>query len=67
MTVPGFAKARQLASTYWLYVVWDPTELDAKPVIVKNLVDRLEYAARAHPTLGRCELAAIAVLREAEP
>jgi Protein NO VEIN, C-terminal len=46
MTTNEWLKARQLASTYWLYVVWDPGEPGAEPVIVKNPANRLEHAIR---------------------
>ena len=46
MTTNEWLKARQLASTYWLYVVWDPNEPGAKPVIVKDPASTLEHAAR---------------------
>jgi superfamily II DNA or RNA helicase len=67
MTTNEWLKARQLASTYWLYVVWDPNEPGAKPVIVKDPANALDHAARVHPTLGCCELPANAILSIQRP
>jgi superfamily II DNA or RNA helicase len=61
MTTNEWLKARQLASTYWLYVVWSPNEPDAKPVIVKDPANALEHAAREIAATRFFEISALAI------
>jgi hypothetical protein len=44
-----------------LYVVWDPTEPGASPVIFQNPAQRLEYAAREVRAISHWEIPAEAI------
>jgi superfamily II DNA or RNA helicase len=61
MTTNEWLKARQLAATYWLYVVWDPNEAGVKPVIVKDPAHALERAVRENALTRDLEIPAKAV------
>lgn len=60
-------KARQLADSYWLYVVWDPTTPDHQLVHLPDPGHRLEYAAREVRLLSHIELPAEAIAQSAAP
>jgi len=46
LTVNEWLKARQLGPTYWLYVVWNPTEPNAELVTIQDPAHRLGAYAR---------------------
>jgi len=54
-------KARQLGESYWLYVVWNPTEPNASPVLIQNPANALEHAAREVRALSHMAIAAEAI------
>lgn len=56
--------AKQLASTYWLGVVWDPLSDDPQLDVVQNPAERLDHAKREIVVARRYEIPAAAV-REA--
>jgi superfamily II DNA or RNA helicase len=61
LTTNEWLKARQLAETYWLYVVWDPLEAGAEPVCVQDPAHTLEHAAREVQVVAGYEIPAEAV------
>ena len=58
MTTNEWLKSRQLAESYWLYVVWDPTTPGCELVPVPNPGHRLEHVAREVRSVSHVELAA---------
>ncbi len=44
LTVNEWYKAQQLAETYWLYVVWDPTGDSPELVKIRNPAEKLDHA-----------------------
>ena len=54
-------KARQLADSYWLYVVWDPTTPARELIHVPDPGHRLEHVAREVRLLSHIELPAEAI------
>jgi hypothetical protein len=46
LTINEWLKARQLKDTYWLYVVWNPTQNDRVLSVVRDPANKLEYAAK---------------------
>ncbi len=46
LSINEWLKARQLKDTYWLYVVWNPTQKDRVLSIVRDPANKLEYAAK---------------------
>lgn len=61
LTVNEWLKARQLAESYWLYVVWNPTGADRELVTVANPGHRLEHLAQEVRAVSHVELPAAAV------
>jgi superfamily II DNA or RNA helicase len=61
MTTNEWLKSRQLAESYWLYVVWDPTTPGCKLVPVPNPGHRLEHVAREVRSVSHIELPAEAI------
>ncbi len=61
LTRNEWLKARQLAESYWLYVVWNPTEPGASPVLIQNPAQRLEHAAREVRAISHWEVPAEAI------
>jgi superfamily II DNA or RNA helicase len=61
MTTNEWLKARQLADSYWLYVVWDPTMPAYELVPVLNPGRRLEHLAREVREVSHIELPAEAI------
>ncbi|MEW5768559.1 MAG: DUF3883 domain-containing protein [bacterium] len=46
LTVNEWLKGKQLRDTYWLYVVWNPTESDYELKTIPDPANKLEYAAK---------------------
>ncbi len=61
LTTNEWLKARQLADSYYLYVVWDPKTAGAAPLIVQDPGHRLEHAAREVRALSHIEIPAEAI------
>ena len=61
LTTNEWLKARQLAQSYFLYVVWDPKMPGAVPVIVQDPGHTLEHAAREVRAVSHIELPAEAI------
>lgn len=61
LTVNEWLKARQLASTYWLYVVWDPTSPDRQLVEIPDPAHTLAHAVREVQTVRYYEIPAGAI------
>jgi superfamily II DNA or RNA helicase len=61
LTTNEWLKARQLAESYYLYVVWDPKGSGAKPSIVQDPGHTLEHVAREIRAVSGYELPADAV------
>ena len=61
MTANEWLKARQLADSYWLYVVWDPTTVNHELIHVPDPGHRLEHVAREVRLLSHIELPAEAI------
>ncbi len=56
LTVNEWLKAKQLRSTYWLYVVWNPTERDYEVVTIQDPANKLEYAAKEIRSISHYEI-----------
>ncbi len=56
LTTNEWLKARQLAQSYFLYVVWDPKQSGASPLIVQDPGHALEHGAREIRTISHIEL-----------
>ena len=56
LTVNEWLKAKQLKDTYWLYVVWNPTEPNYEIVTIQNPAYKLEYAAKEIKTISHYEI-----------
>jgi superfamily II DNA or RNA helicase len=51
-----WTKAQQLGDTYWLYVVWNPLEANARLVKIQNPFKRLEHAVKHREIIRRYEI-----------
>ena len=67
ITVNEWLKARQLAESYWLYVVWNPTGADRELVTVADPGHRLEHLAQEVRAVSHIELSATAVRSAGAP
>ncbi len=56
LTVNEWLKAKQLKDTYWLYVVWNPTEEDYEIITIPDPANKLEYAAKEIKTISHYEI-----------
>lgn len=56
LTVNEWLKAKQLKDTYWLYVVWNPTEDDYEIITIPDPANKLEYAAKEIKTISHYEI-----------
>src|SRR5262249_39268958 len=54
-------KAQQLGDTYWLYVVWDPLQPDARLGKIQNPYKHLEHSVKVREVIRRYEIPAQAV------
>lgn len=61
LTTNEWLKARQLAQSYFLYVVWDPTSAEVSPLIVQDPGHKLEHVAREVRAVSHVELPAEAI------
>ena len=61
LTANEWLKARQLADSYWLYVVWDPTTPNHELIPVPDPGHRLEHLAREVRSVSHIELPAPAL------
>jgi hypothetical protein len=66
LTTNEWLKARQLAQSYFLYVVWDPKMPGAVPVIVQDPGHTLEHAAREVRAVSHIEVPAEAIEQAAQ-
>lgn len=66
LTTNEWLKARQLAESYYLYVVWNPREIGAGPKIVQDPGHTLENVAREVRAISGYELPAIEIDRSAQ-
>ncbi len=66
LTTNEWLKARQLAESYYLYVVWNPKDAGVMPKIVQDPGHRLENVAREVRAISGYELAAEAIEQAAE-
>ena len=66
MTANEWLKARQLADSYWLYVVWDPTTPARELIHVPDPGHRLEHVAREVRSVSHMELTSEALQRNRE-
>jgi hypothetical protein len=56
-----WTKAQQLGDTYWLYVVWNPLDADARLVKIQNPYRVLEHAVKHREIIRRYEIPADAI------
>jgi len=56
LTVNEWLKAKQLKDTYWLYVVWNPTEPDYEIITIQDPAHKLEYAAKEIKAISHYEI-----------
>ncbi|MGH2522098.1 MAG: DUF3883 domain-containing protein, partial [Anaerolineales bacterium] len=63
LTRNEWLKAKQLGESYWLYVVWNPTEPGAAPVTIQNPAQRLEHIAREVRAISHWEVSAEAIVQ----
>jgi len=56
LTVNEWLKAKQLRDTYWLYVVWNPTESDYEMIKIPDPAYKLEYAAKEIRSISHYEI-----------
>lgn len=61
LSINEWLKARQLAESYWLYVVWDPTTPGYELVPVQNPGHQLEHVAREVRPVSHMEIPAVAI------
>jgi hypothetical protein len=61
LTANEWLKSRQLADSYWLYVVWYPTTPSHELVYLPDPGHRLEHVAREVRLLSHIELPAEAI------
>jgi hypothetical protein len=62
LTTNEWYRARQLAETYWLYVVWDPLSKSPELVRIQNPAVRLDHAKREIVAARFFEIPAEAVM-----
>jgi len=60
-------KAKLLADTYWLYVVWDPLGESPELVCIHNPVEKLDHSKREIVAARFYEIPAEAIHRANEP
>ncbi len=56
LSVNEWLKAKQLKDTYWLYVVWNPTQPDYEMVRISDPANKLEYAAKEIKSISHYEI-----------
>jgi superfamily II DNA or RNA helicase len=56
-----WTKAQQLGDTYWLYVVWNPLDANARLVKIQNPYRVLEHAVKHREIIRRYEIPASAI------
>jgi len=56
LTVNEWLKAKQLKDTYWLYIVWDPTEPNSEIKTIPDPANKLEYAAKEIRAISHYEI-----------
>jgi SNF2 family DNA or RNA helicase len=66
LTTNEWLKARQLGETYWLYVVWDPKEAEARPERVQDPGNRLDHLKKEIREISHYELSADAIEKYTE-
>lgn len=57
-----WTKAQQLGDTYWLYVVWNPLDANARLVKIQNPYRVLEHAVKHREIIRRYEIPASAIV-----
>lgn len=58
LTINEWLKAKQLRSTYWLYVVWNPTQPDYEMIRIPDPANKLEYVAKEIRAISHYEIPA---------
>lgn len=56
-----WTKAQQLGDTYWLYVVWNPLDANARLVKIQNPYKHLEHAVKHREIIRRYEISMQAI------
>jgi SNF2 family DNA or RNA helicase len=56
LTVNEWFKAKQLKNTYWLYVIWNPTEPDYEIITIQDPANKLEYATKEIKAISHYEI-----------
>lgn len=56
LTVNEWLKGKQLRDTYWLYVVWNPTEDNYEMIRIPDPANKLEYAAKEIRAISHYEI-----------
>jgi len=56
LTVNEWLKGKQLKDTYWLYVVWNPTEANYEIITIPDPANKLEYAAKEIRAISHYEI-----------
>lgn len=56
LTVNEWLKGKQLKDTYWLYVIWNPTESEHELIPIQDPANKLEYAAREIRAISHYEI-----------
>jgi superfamily II DNA or RNA helicase len=66
LTENEWRKAKQLQDTYWLYVVWNPTESDFELLLIQNPAEKLGPYIREVKMISHYELSADVIQKFAE-
>jgi hypothetical protein len=56
LTVNEWLKAKQLKDTYWLYVVWNPSDPNYEIITIRDPANKLEYAAKEIKAISHYEI-----------
>ena len=56
-----WTRAQHLGDTYWLYVVWNPLQPDARLVKIQNPFHLLEHSVKPREVIRRYEIPAQAI------
>lgn len=56
LTVNEWLKAKQLRNSYWLYIVWNPTDTNYEIITIQDPGNKLEYAAKEIRALSHYEI-----------
>jgi len=56
LTINEWLKGKQLKDTYWLYVVWNPTDANYEIITIPDPANKLEYAAKEIRAISHYEI-----------